>query len=256
MDRDRHRAVQRMKVRLFLPAGPLERGPITVDGGDHHYLFRVRRLRVGDEVAVLDGRGKAARAIVRTITAEQATLDVGDPVVTDTRSVPPITVVLPLLKGDRTEWCIDKLVELGVSRIVPVHTRRSVVRVSGERAVRRQQRLADRATQAARQCRNALIPQVDAISSLAGALPRAAGELNLLLWEGSVDVRLRAKLPLHPPSSIAIAAGPEGGLAKEEVEVATSAGYQPVGLGPRILRAETAPVAVTAIIGFQYGDLG
>ena len=243
-----------MTCRLHVPPETLVAGEVVVRGDDHHYLFRVRRLRPGDPVVVFDGAGMQAEATVATICGEDAVLRLDPP-----RTVPPptpaIRMLLPLLKGDAFDSCVSKLVELGVTGIAPIHTRRCVVRVPANKAPARRQRFVLRAQQAARQSRNPYVAEIEPIADLAQALAATGEMLRLVCWEGETR-SLRDALPACPPPSVAVLFGPEGGLEPEEVEAATAAGFEPVSLGPRILRAETAPVAVAAILRFEYGDVG
>jgi 16S rRNA (uracil1498-N3)-methyltransferase len=241
--------------RLFVAPPKLRAGILEVTDDDHHYLFRVLRLRPGDPIVLFDGDGRQADAVVAAIESERAELTVGEPVCAPAPSGSAISVLLPLLKADRSGDCIARLVELGASRIVPVQTRRSVVRVDGERAASRHTRLLSQARQAARQSQSPFVPEVEPIATWEESVSRACEELKLAFWE-MAEMPLGAALPEIAPSSIAIAFGPEGGLEEGEAHFAQAAGFHLVSLGPRILRAETAPVAVCAVLGFVFGDVG
>ena len=241
--------------RLFVEPALLRAGRIEVRGEDHHYLFRVLRLRIGAAVELFDGEGRQAAAVVASIDGELGALEAGEP---EPATPPPgaaITALIPLLKADRSADSLAKLVELGVSRIVPVVTARSVVRVDVARADDRHRRLIAQARAAARQCQSAFVPRIERISDWKTAVATTDAALRLVLWERA-DTPLRALLPAQAPASIAVATGPEGGLEAAEVDAAIAAGFLAVALGPRILRAETAPVAVCAILRFLFGDVG
>ncbi len=244
-----------MSARLFVPAPRLAAGRLVVSGEDHHYLFRVLRLRPDDPVTVFDGEGSQASARVMSIEAERAELAVEAPMLAPAPDGSAITVLLPLLKADRSGDCVAKLVELGVTRIVPVVSHRTVVRIEGDRAHSRHQRLLSQARQAARQSHSPFVPTIAPIASWIDAVTAATEALRLAFWERAT-VPLSDHLPPSRPASIAIAFGPEGGLADDEAEAARRAGFALVSLGARILRAETAPVAVSAILGFAFGDVG
>lgn len=241
--------------RLFVEPARLRAGRIEVRGEDHHYLFRVLRLRVGAPVELFDGEGQQAAAVVESIDAEVGALAARDPEPATPPAGAAITALMPLLKADRTADSLAKLVELGVSRIVPVVTARSVVRVDVARAGDRHRRLIAQARGAARQCQSAFVPRIDPITGWDAAVATSDAALRLVLWERA-ETPLRAVLPAQAPATIAVATGPEGGLDAAEVDAAVAAGFQAVSLGPRILRAETAPVAVCAILRFLFGDVG
>jgi len=246
-----------MSRRLYVPPASLSTGTLILRGDDHHYLFRVLRLRAGAVVLLFDGRGREADAVVEGIEKERATLRVGDVRAHPPAQGPRIEVLVSLIKGERMEWCVQKLVELGAARILPIRTARSVVKLDGERAETRRRRWEAIAKDAARQCGSTTVPEIAPVTSLQGALEDIARvTLKLAFWERARDRSLREALPEESPESIALLIGPEGGLVAREVESAAEAGFVSVGLGPRVLRAETAAVAAMAAVGYALGDLG
>lgn len=240
--------------RLFVdPARLASEGPVFLSGAEHHYLTRVLRLRVGDAVVLLDGQGRWCEATVCRIDASQAELQCQAAL-----HAPPVptqlTLYCGLLKGDKQDFVTQKATELGVHRLVPVACQRSVPQLHEDRAERRQQRWTKIAQAAAQQSRRADIPEVTGPLSFAAALADSAqvsSVLRLLLFEGSAP-------PLHTVihqqsqalAQLHLLIGPEGGFAPAELAAATEAGFVPVSLGPRILRAETAVVASLAVV--QY----
>jgi 16S rRNA (uracil1498-N3)-methyltransferase len=243
-------------LRLLVDPRELGPGQRPVRGDDYHYLFHVRRLRPGDRVVLFDGEGREADATVASIGPQSATVEVGEPREIGKRTAPRLTVILSLIKGERMDWSLTKLVELGVGRIVPLQAERSVVRLEGERAERRRERFQAQIRAAVQQCRAVQVPVVDPVCRLDQALAAVAdAELKLVFWEGAKAVPVRSVLPASPPISAALLIGPEGGLTGDEVEAAVAAGFAAVGLGPRILRADTAAVAGAAIIGYALGDI-
>ena len=234
----------------------LAAGSLSITGDEHHYLFRVLRMRAGDRLTLFDGEGRQAEAEVGAIGARTADLRVGEPTVAPSSTAPRLTVLLSIIKGERMDFCLPKLVELGVGRIIPVLAERSVVKLDGERAEKRRERYRAQVRAAAQQCRSPILPLVDPVSRLGEALARVAdAELKLVLWEDARAVPLRSALPAATPAQVAVLVGPEGGLTEDEVERAREAGFAAVGLGPRILRAETAAVASAAILAYALGDL-
>jgi 16S rRNA (uracil1498-N3)-methyltransferase len=223
------------------PAAPL----LTPD--DAHHLLDVLRLRPGELVAVGDGSGswspcrvapvRPGRASRRADPAEVVTVD--GPVVREPRATPEITVAFAPTKGDRPEWVVQKLTELGVDRIVPVQAARSVVRWDGERGPRAVVRLTRVAREAAAQARRTWLPEIAQVTTL-DELASSGLTLRLAQPGGAV--------PTLGPGVVAV--GPEGGWDPDEL--ALSAGD--VGLGPTVLRAETAAVAVgTLLCGLRNG---
>ncbi len=246
-----------MSHRLRVESGSLGAGSREIEGDSYHYLFRVRRLRVGDSLVLFDGAGVEARATVEEVSSRGATLRVAEPVCHEQTAGYQLTVAQALLKGDRMDWCFQKLTELGVHRLIPVRTARTVVDVRGERAKKRHRRFEHVVADAARQCRRAWVPRVEKISDLDELWTRSSDfEVPLLLWEGERERPLGTALPDDAPSSICLLIGPEGGFDDDEVARARESGFVAVGLGRHILRAETAALAAATVVGFQFGDLG
>ncbi|MDP8938455.1 MAG: 16S rRNA (uracil(1498)-N(3))-methyltransferase [Actinomycetota bacterium] len=199
--------------------------PVLGDG-DRHHLERVLRLRPGDPVTVSDGHGGW-----RPCTFGPVLEPVGE-VARSERPSPAVTVAFVPTKGDRPEWAVQKLTEVGVDRIVPVAAARSVVRWSADRAPAHVERLRRVAREAAMQCRRTWLPEVDDLTSFASvaALPGAC----LALPDGGPP-SLR-----HP----VVLVGPEGGWSPEEI----GTGLPAVTLGPHVLRAETAAVLAGGLL--------
>lgn len=250
----------RIGRRLWVAPGSLAAGSRELSRADdadaYHYLCRVRRARPGEAVVLFDGRGQEAVAVVRAIDSQRALLDVQAPV--DVAEAPACRVTLApaLIKGERMDECIHKLVELGVSRIAPVITERTVVRLEGERARKREQRFRDIARDAVRQSQRAVTPDIQPIATLADFLAeREPCALDLMASTVAGARPLAEVLPEAAPPSVCVLIGPEGGFEAGELEACRRAGFAGVGLGRYILRADTAAVAVLAALKAAYGEL-
>lgn len=244
-----------MNPRLHVPPERLQPGTLTVDGDDYRYLFRALRLAAGAELILFDGAGREARARVSAVAADRATLEVAEPTEQAPAVPPHITSLVSLIKGERMDWCIQKLVEVGADSIVAVTAERAVVRLEGARAGRRRERWQAIARDAARQCRRPTVPEVRGPVPLADALAAVVGPCRVLLWAGAARP-LREVLPAEPPAEIALLTGPEGDFTAGEVAACEAAGFVPAGLGPRILRAETAAVVAATLVTHRMRDLG
>jgi 16S rRNA (uracil1498-N3)-methyltransferase len=220
-------------MRIFV--SPLRAGELVVRGDEHHYLGRVRRARVGDAVELVDGQGSRASATIVAIRETETVLQVGA-VETIAEALPRITALIPWIKGDRMDVCLEKLVEVGVTDIIVWPAARAVVKLDGERRTTRIAHHQSALQAAARQCGRAQIPTIRAVDSLAQAI---AGRTGVVL-DPAVE---RGELPTTDTSVIS---GPEGGFAPAELDAL--AGWTGIGLGPRVLRAETAPVIAVALI--------
>lgn len=241
--------------RLYLPL-PLPVGSdVTLPENTRHHVCRVLRLPTGAELMLFNGDGSEFQGRLATVTRQQATVTVTACLPRDVETPLPIRLAQGVSRGERMDYTLQKAVELGVAAIQPVVTERSVAALTGERWPRRRQHWQGIVIAACEQCeRNRLpdllepLPLADWLATT-GALP----DLKLLL-----DPSATAGLgDLSPPSGgVTLLIGPEGGLSDREIELARSAGFVGVRLGPRILRTETAGVAALAALQVLWGDLG
>ncbi|HEY7375832.1 MAG TPA: 16S rRNA (uracil(1498)-N(3))-methyltransferase [Polyangia bacterium] len=240
--------------RLFVPPESLHATPIVVRGDEHHHLARVLRARPGDAITLFDGAGaELAARVVRVGRAETELAAEAQAAPATAGSETPLVLLTAVPRGGRMDFLVQKCCELGVSRIVPVITARSVVRPEPDRRARWDKI----AREAARQCGRADVPVVDAPVALPAALAVAAPALparRLVLSPDGDGRPLRALLPDRAATALLV--GPEGGLAPAESEAAQAAGFVPVSLGPRILRVETAAMVAVALAAEAFGALG
>ena len=203
---------------------------LELDGRDRHHLERVLRLRAGDELTVSDGGGRWR------LCRFGAALEAIGPIEIDDAPAPQITIAFALVKGDRNEWIVQKLTELGVDRIVPFVAERSVVQWADDKVARSHERFVTVAREAAMQSRRTWLPTVEAVA----AFDDVAGRPAAALADRGGD----------PPTlgRPIVLVGPEGGWSEHERAV----GAAFVGLGPTVLRAETAAiVAAVALCGLR-----
>lgn len=233
--------------RLFVAPAGLQQPIVVISDESFHHLS-VLRLRVGDEVLLLDGCGHLARVVLRQLGRSTAQAEVLERW-KEGEALLPLRLMQGLPKGEKFEWLLEKGVELGVSTFTPVLTARSQVR--GEKTARWQRIIQE----AARQSRRPLLPTLEELQPLATALTATTETLRLMLWEeGSTP--LNAVLSPEAPDSCVLLVGPEGGFSSAEAAAAVLADFVPVSLGKRILRTETAGMAVAAVLQNRYGDFG
>ncbi|MDY7100972.1 MAG: RsmE family RNA methyltransferase [Actinomycetota bacterium] len=206
---------------------------------DRHHLERVLRLRSGDDLTISDGAGRWRSAVLG------AELDGLGPIVSVDRPSPALTVGFALVKGERPEWTVQKLTELGVDHIVPLTSDRTVVRWDGQKAVRNTERLRRIAREAAMQCRRVWLPEVASLTPFDDVLGGAA----------AADAPVCVADPGGRPPTLerpSILVGPEGGWSEREHQRVDASAR--VALGPHILRAETAAIAAgTALALLRAG---
>src|SRR5688500_14193481 len=219
---------------------------LELGGEDGHHLARVLRLRVGEPVTVADGSGRWRAYRVTTVGGSGAAgaavrLDATADPDLEPRRTPRLAVAFALTKGDKPELVVQKLTELGVDRIVPVVADRSIARPDPARAKSALERWERIAREAARQCRRATLPVIEPL----GPLTALAGHPGLVVAERGGGPAETLASP--PGGEILVVVGPEGGLTPAETDGLSP--WRRLGLGPHILRAETAAVAAATALG-------
>jgi 16S rRNA (uracil1498-N3)-methyltransferase len=214
---------------------------------------RVRRLHKGEAVSLFDGTGNGYAGIVHAISSRGAEVQITERLpYRSGESNLDLTLALAVLKGERFDWVVEKVTELGVSRVRPFVCERSLARPSANRRTRWQQI----ALSAAKQCGRTVVPQVDTPLPFANVIAESSGH-RILFWQGERGYPTTALSEIDlPPVQVTIIIGPEGGFTDEEVRAAKEAGCQLAHIGPRILRAETAAVMAVGLSQHLWGDLG
>lgn len=238
--------------RIYLAGAWSEGSTLRLDERAAHYVAHVLRKKPGDELVLFNGSANECRA--RILAVRKADVEV---VVGECRAVAresPLDAVLAqgVSRGERMDYAVQKAVELGVRRIVPLFTEHSVVRLDDERRARRVEHWQAVAISACEQCGRTRVPAVDGITELSAWLPTTEGVRLVLHPDGA---RRLSELP-PPRGHVTLLVGPEGGLSGREVDQAVAAGFVPVCLGPRTLRTETAGVAALTALQVLWGDLG
>jgi 16S rRNA (uracil1498-N3)-methyltransferase len=246
-------------TRVYVDAPVAAGKRVVVEGSAANHIARVLRLRSGDSLTVFDGSGGEFGARIEEFRKEAVVVTVEEHRPLDRESPLPLTLVQGISRGERMDWIIQKATELGASRIVPVFTKRSVVRLDDKQAERKLQHWRAITVAACEQCGRNRIPDlaapVDFFDMLTGdssARPDSADSTRLLL---SPTGELRIDDLQNVGKGITVLIGPEGGLEDVEQEAAIAAGFKAVRLGPRVLRTETAAIAALTIIQRYFGDL-
>ncbi len=246
--------------RLFISAPSAEGERVRLTGQDAHYLLRVLRLGPGDRFSVIPSPGAERVATIIAVEAGEVVALLGDEVAQPADPRVEVRLFPGLPKAAKLEFIIQKCTELGVSAIQPVLCRRSVPRPAPADVSHKLARWERIALEAARQCgRSAparLGPPAPLSEVLLGTVESGGTGLIFDLAETPSGPRSAALADADYREPINVLVGPEGGFAPEEVAEAVAAGFRPVGLGRRVLRAETAAIAVCAILLHSLGELG
>ena len=240
-------------IRVLAPGLPAAGGSFELPAGAAAHVARVLRLVAGDELVLFDGAGQEAAATIAEIRGSSVHVNLTVPAVVDRESPLSLTLVQGVSRGERMDLVMQKATELGVARLIPVMTERSVVKLDAAQAAKRLQHWQGVVAAACEQSGRTWLPEVLPPQPLLKwlAQPAKEGEQRFLLHPGS-STRAR-DLPALRSATLLI--GPEGGLAPQEREAALLAGFQDLSLGPRILRTETAALAALAALQAVAGDL-
>ncbi len=244
--------------RFFVSPERIVNGHVSITGPDVIHISKVLRLKAGDVLTVLDGLGKSYDAVIRTTGRDEVVCDI----IKELPAVAPprvkVTLVQGIPKSDKMDMIIQKGTEIGVSRVIPLICRRAVVKLEAGKLARRHERWQRIALESAKQCRRPDMPMVSEPKSLEQVLADMPGEaMALMPWEEEKGRTLKDILCQDVArEEIYVFIGPEGGFAREEIDQATMRGVCTVTLGPRILRTETAGLAVLIMVLYQWADLG
>jgi 16S rRNA (uracil1498-N3)-methyltransferase len=243
-------------TRFHLAADAVRGDQVTFDGTAAHHLGRVLRAAVGDLVQAVDAGGQLLSVRLTAIGARRAEGVVVTRHRLATESPLELTLAQAIPKGDKMEVVIRMTTELGVSRVIPLITARTVVRLEPSRWGPRVARWQRVAKEAAQQCGRAAVPEVAPPRELTAWRHEARADgLLICFWEEERH-GLATLLPADPGPRVTVVVGPEGGLTAAEVGELSSTGALIAGLGPRLLRTETAGTVAVALLQSRYGDLG
>lgn len=226
---------------------------ICITGCDAYHIARVLRMHPGEQLTVCDGLGTDYFTVIRSATAQEVHLEILDRRPTLSEPTVQVTLYQGLPKSDKMDWIIQKTVELGIARIVPVAMSRSISRADAQKAEKKQERWQKIAAEAAGQSGRGYIPIVSPPLSWRQMLAEIIPSQTLLFYEGGGRPLL--DLVDSKTAELSIIVGPEGGFSEREVQELKETGVTSATLGKRILRCETAPVAALAAIMCLSGNM-
>ena len=239
--------------RFFAEPGQIGEKEIVITGADVNHIRNVLRMRADEEVLIADGQGAEYRCKLTELGENEVRAQILWKLDGNAELASAITLFQGLPKSDKMDLIVQKCVELGVNRIVPVSTKRAVVKLDAKKEQTRLKRWNTISESAAKQSGRGVIPEVSGVMSFGKALEEAK-KLDVLLIpyeraEHMAETR-RVMGEIRPGQSVGIFIGPEGGFEESEVEEAVAAGAQAITLGKRILRTETAGLAVMAMLSY------
>lgn len=215
-----------------------------------HHALRVLRLREDEPLVLFDGLGGEVEARL-VIRGKHGFARLGARRAIERESPLQLVLVQCLASGDKMDWIVQKAVELGIGAVIPLQAERSVLRLNGERADKRRAHWQQVAVAACEQSGRNRVPDVSALQSLAAYLEGARAVTKLILAPGGA---LKLSAVPRPQAELHLMVGPEGGWSEGELAACAAAGCEAIGLGPRILRTETAGLAAVAALQALWGD--
>jgi 16S rRNA (uracil1498-N3)-methyltransferase len=226
---------------------------LVIEGSAVNHITRVLRLRSGDALTVFDGRGGEYSARIEEFRRDTVVVAVDEHRDVERESPLSLTLAQGISRGERMDWIIQKATELGTARIIPVFTKRSMVKLDERQAEKKLQHWRGIAVAACEQSGRNRIPDLASPLDFPEVLRDGDPAATRLLLSPTADLGID---DLEPTATgITVLIGPEGGLAETEHAAAVAAGFSPVRLGPRVLRTETAAIAALTIIQNYFGDL-
>ncbi|MGJ7921424.1 16S rRNA (uracil(1498)-N(3))-methyltransferase [Neobacillus sp. LXY-4] len=243
--------------RYFINSGS-DHDRFFINGEDYHHITRVMRMKAGENIVCVTKDEKSALCVIAEITDEQVVANVVKWEEGSTELPIRVTIASGLPKGDKLEWIIQKGTELGATDFVPFLAARSIVKWDEKKAEKKVDRWQKIAKEAAEQSYRYKIPAVYSPVTLSNLIKMSNDyDIKLVAYEEEAKQGESAKLAkvlkeLKPGQSLFVIFGPEGGLASNEISLLTENGFLACGLGPRILRTETAPLYLLSAVSYHF----
>ena len=221
-------------------------------GSEAAHMLRVLRMNTGDEVVLFDGSGYDYPAIITDVGKDHILYEIKDKVLSKSEPRVKVTLCQAVIKHDHFDYAVQKCTEIGIYAVKPFYSERCVKKPkSAEKFIERSNRIA---LEAAKQSGRSLVPLVSEIMEFAQLVDFARDKFTIFAYEGEKNTSLKNLLLNNSPDEIVLVVGPEGGFTTEEARMLILAGAHSVSLGKLILRSETAGLAATAMIMYEYGD--
>lgn len=244
---------------FYIEPDALRKEPVAIKGSQLRHIKTVLRLKPGSRICLVDGQGFEYEAVIRRFLHDRVELDIADK--RSGKKEPPVHISLAqaLLKDKKMDRLLRHLCELGIARWIPFRCERSIP-IPGKKGLSaRSERWQKILQESMKQCHRAMLPQIAETKSFEDILGFGRNyDLNIVFFENE-NTSLNELMPIagqSPPEKILLILGPEGGFTDKEIDMARAAGFRAAGLGPRILRAETATIAACTLAQFLFGDMG
>ena len=231
---------------------------LTITGEEARYINNVLRMKKGQELIIMDGKGQSFACAIEKVSYQEVTVRIKGPLPSQLSSPTKITLCQALIKAQAMDYVIQKATELGVGTIRLFSSGRTVIKIEPARTAAKMSRWKEIMKSACRQCNRADLPNLEPPVPFEEMLESTPKNdiLKILLWENEENLGLKEifNQPSPPPHIWAVV-GPEGGFSPDEIDAARKSGFQTVSLGNRTVRADTAALSLLSIIQYEWGDL-
>lgn len=245
--------------RFFIESAEVNKPTVLLRGSEAKHIKNVLRFKPGDTIRLFDSSGFEYEAVIKRLSTRQAELSIARKFPATEESCLHLSVAQAFLKAKKMDSLLRQLCELGINRWIPFFSERSVPRPDKKRLAARMQRWQKIAKESFKQCRRSVLPQITTPLSFEEVLELGqACDVKFIFWENETQPldRTFASRTNHSISDILIMLGPEGGFSMPEIQKARNYGFEVAGLGPRVLRSETATLSACTLIQYLYGDMG
>lgn len=241
-------------MRIFQPVDLIQGTTIQLDSQASHHLVTVLRANTHEAVTLFNGKGGEYKSVISHISKKQVSVQIQEHIAREVESPLELCLAQGISRGEKMDYTIQKAVELGVKKIIPLFTERCTVKLDEERRKKRYQHWQSIIIGACEQSGRNQIPELLPPETLESSLPLMHEDWRFVLSPVALT-QLKDK-PLREHQQIVLLIGPEGGLSDSEIHFACQQGFLPLNLGPRILRTETAAVAAITALQCRFGDMG
>ena len=236
--------------RIYTEQNLLSGEMVELEESASHHLSKVLRMQPGRELILFNGAGGEFAATIHEVRKKHVSVQVAEHMSDDRESPLNLELAIGISRGERMDWVLQKATELGVTRITPLITERTEVKIGGDRQDKKMQHWQQTIISACEQCQRNLLPTLAEPIQISDWLTHVNSELRFVLHH-----RDSKQLPADKkPESVTLLIGPEGGLSEREIAHAIENEFSALTLGPRVLRTETAPVAAISLVQYLWGD--
>jgi 16S rRNA (uracil1498-N3)-methyltransferase len=240
--------------RFYVKPTSIRGNTIHVSGDEAHHAIDVMRLKKGDHIVTFDGEGKEYEGTITNVTKAGVIAEILTTKTTDNERSLTITLAQAIPKKAKIDFIVEKATELGLTAIIPLHTARTIVTLSGEKKASKQKRWEKIARVASKQCGRLTVPTIHPVSAFDDVITTSNDyDLALMACLDATTQDIKRVLDGFGGTKIIVFIGPEGDFTKEEIETAREAGCTLISLGPRVLRVDTAALNVLSILRYALG---